>query len=105
VAQAQYIKERAPVGTLATLTGLAGSAHFGFGKGCGALLGGVLMDQLKSTMMTFRVFGIAGFVSSFLYAVYSYTLGARIEKKMNERREQKENDIDGQALEAFITKK
>ena len=38
--------------------------------------------------MCCRVFGIAGFVSASLYAVYSYTLGARIEKKMNERREQ-----------------
>ena len=38
--------------------------------------------------MIFRVFGIAGFVSAFLYALYSYTLGVRIEKKMNERNKQ-----------------
>ena len=43
--------------------------------------------------MCCRVFGIAGFVSAFLYGAYSYTLGARIEKKMKERKEQVEARI------------
>ena len=34
---------------LATLTGLQGGAHYGFGKGCGGLLGGIAIDATKST--------------------------------------------------------
>ena len=78
---------------MATLTGLAGSAHFGFGKGVGALVGGVLKDQLQSTMITFRVFGVAGFVSAFLYTVYSYTLGRHLEKKMAKVGEMRETGV------------
>ena len=44
----------APEGTLATLNGMAGGAHFGFGKGIGGLLGGVLKDQLGSMAIAFR---------------------------------------------------
>ena len=54
VAIAQYIKVNAPEGTLATLNGMAGGAHFGFGKGVGGLLGGILKDQLGSMAMAFR---------------------------------------------------
>ena len=64
---------------------------------------------------------MAGFVSAVLYAVYSYTLGTYLEKRMtrnvkvesNERRAdngasrymlyfQKQEEIDVQASEAFI---
>ena len=62
---------------------------------------------------------MAGFVSAVLYAVYSYTLGTYLEKRMtrnvkvesNERRVddgcftlyfQKQEEIDVQASEAFI---
>ena len=38
---------------MATLTGLSAGSHFGFGKGVGALVGGVLRDQ-TSTSMSFR---------------------------------------------------
>ena len=44
----------APEGTLATLNGMAGGAHFGFGKGVGGLLGGVLKDQFQSMAIAFR---------------------------------------------------
>ena len=54
VAIAKYIKVNAPEGTLATLNGMAGGAHFGFGKGVGGLLGGILKDQLGSMAMAFR---------------------------------------------------
>ena len=62
---------------------------------------------------------MAGFVSAVLYAVYSYTLGSYLEKRLtrnakvesNERRAddgsftlyfQKQEEIDVQASEAFI---
>ena len=50
----QHIKVYAPPGTLATMTGLSGGAHFGFGKGIGGLFGGILKDQLNSTALAFR---------------------------------------------------
>jgi len=50
-----HFKAFAPPGTLATLTGLTGGAHYGFGKGIGGLVGGVLKDQLQSTALAFRL--------------------------------------------------
>jgi len=44
----------APPGTLATLTGLSGGAHYGFGKGVGGLVGGVLKETFGSTAIAFR---------------------------------------------------
>ncbi len=44
----------APPGTLATLTGLSGGAHYGFGKGVGGLVGGVLKETFGSTAVAFR---------------------------------------------------
>ena len=38
----KYVKMAAPPGMLATLTGLAGGAHYGCGKGMGAFIGGLL---------------------------------------------------------------
>ena len=35
VASAKFVKDNAPPGALATLTGITGGAHFGFGKGVG----------------------------------------------------------------------
>ena len=48
------VQVNAPEGTLATLNGMAGGAHFGFGKGVGGLLGGILKDQLGSMAIAFR---------------------------------------------------
>merc|ERR1712037_339724 len=38
VGSASYVKVNAPPGTLATLNGLSGGMHFGFGKGMGGLV-------------------------------------------------------------------
>ena len=45
----------APAGTLATLTGLSGGAHYGFGKGVGGLVGGLLKETFGSTAVAFRL--------------------------------------------------
>merc|ERR1719445_2332823 len=84
VGMARYIKMNAPPGTLATLTGMAGGAHYGFGKGVGGLVGGVLKDQLKSMALAFRVFSCISFVSAFLYGLYYYTCGVRLSRNKKE---------------------
>ena len=48
------LQVHAPSGTLATLTGLSGGAHYGFGKGVGGLVGGVLKEKFGSTAVAFR---------------------------------------------------
>ena len=63
---------------------MAGGAHFGFGKGVGGLLGGVLKDQLKSMALAFRVFSCISFVSAFLYGLYYYTCGVRLGRNKKE---------------------
>jgi len=93
VGKARYIKINAPPGTLATLNGLAGGAHFGFGKGMGGLVGGVLKDQLGSTAMAFRIFGIGGFVFGVIYALFYVLVGRNIDKRAQIEREMKELDV------------
>ena len=63
---------------------MAGGAHFGFGKGVGGLLGGVLKDQLRSMALAFRVFSCISFVSAFLYGLYYYTCGVRFSRSKKE---------------------
>ena len=60
---------------------MSGGAHFGFGKGMGGLIGGILKDQLGSMAEAFRVFSFGGFGSALLYAIYHYTYGRRLKKQ------------------------
>ena len=75
----------APPGTLATLNGLSGGAHFGFGKGMGGLVGGVLKDQLGSTAMAFRCNKLYQnyifIVSGVIYAPFDVLFGRNIDKR------------------------
>jgi len=99
VGSAKYVKVFAPPGTLATLTGLSGGAHFGFGKGMGGLIGGILKDQFKSTAMAFRVFGIAAFVFGLLYGIFHLLYGSKVDKKMLAELAEKEERLK---MEPFI---
>ena len=56
-----FIKQHAAPGTLATLTGIAGGAHAGFGKGVGGLAGGIIIEGTKNTKMAFYYFGLYSF--------------------------------------------
>ena len=56
-----FIKQNAAPGTLATLTGIAGGAHAGFGKGVGGLAGGIIIEGTKNTKMAFYYFGLYSF--------------------------------------------
>ena len=87
VGSASYVKVNAPPGTLATLNGLSGGMHFGFGKGMGGLVGGVLKDQLGSTALAFRTFGIAGFVFGLIYAIFYWAYGRGVDQRAQEKRE------------------
>jgi len=70
VAAAEFIKNHAPPGLLATLTGLKGGSHDGFGKGFGGLLGGILITYTRSTHRAFWNFGVMAFVLSIVYASF-----------------------------------
>jgi len=69
VASAKFVKDNAPAGALATLTGITGGAHFGFGKGVGGLVGGVIIEVTKSTKMAFYYFSLVSFGCGGLYGV------------------------------------
>lgn len=69
VASAKFVKDNAPAGCLATLTGITGGAHFGFGKGVGGLVGGVIIEVTKSTKMAFYYFGLVSFGCGGLYGI------------------------------------
>merc|ERR1712008_356087 len=62
----------APEGLLATLNGLAGGFHGGFGKGTGALIGGAIIAYTGSVAIAFRYFGAAAAVFGFIYFIYEY---------------------------------
>jgi len=101
VASSKYIQVQAPPGTLATMSGLSGGAHFGFGKGMGGLIGGVLKDQYKNTAMAFRVFGMGAFGAGVLYAAFHAFYGRKIDERMMA---EKEKEKEAAELNKFIIK-
>jgi hypothetical protein len=64
------------------LTGITGGAHFGFGKGVGGLVGGVIIEVTKSTKMAFYYFGLVSFGCGGLYGIVVNIL--RLVKKSSE---------------------
>ena len=72
VATADFIRKNAPNGSLATLTGIAGGAHHGFGKGVGGLAGGIIIEITKSTKMAFYYFSLLSFGSGAVYGVFAH---------------------------------
>lgn len=69
VASAKFVKDNAPAGCLATLTGITGGAHFGFGKGVGGLVGGVIIEITKSTKTAFFYFSLVSFGCGGIYGI------------------------------------
>ncbi len=72
VATSRYVGENAPEGLLATLNGLAGGMHYGFGKGTGGLIGGAIIASTGSIALAFRYFGVGAAVFGLVYFVYEY---------------------------------
>ena len=67
VASAVFVRDYAPPGALATLTGITGGAHNGLGKGLGGLVGGVIIDSTKNTKTAWWYFGLFAFGFGGLY--------------------------------------
>jgi len=72
VACSKYIGEKAPTGLLATLNGLAGGMHYGFGKGTGGLIGGAIYASTGSLSIAFRYFGVAAAICGLIYFIYEF---------------------------------
>lgn len=100
VGGAMYVKDNSPPGTLATLSGMSGGAHFGFGKGVGALLGGLLKDQFGLSF-AFRTFGMCAFAFGVVYALFYVLYG----RKSDQRQEDKKlEQMEREKLEPFLSK-
>ena len=64
--------ENAPEGLLATLNGIAGGLHYGFGKGTGGLIGGAIIATTGSIALAFRYFGVGAAIFGLIYFLYQY---------------------------------
>lgn len=69
VISADFLLRHAPPGALATLTGIAGGMHQGFGKGVGGLAGGIIREMTKSTKIAFYYFAMFSFACGGVYGV------------------------------------
>jgi len=100
VAASRYIGQNAPEGLLATLNGLAGGFHYGFGKGTGALIGGAIIAYTGSVAIAFRYFGAAAAVFGFIYFIYEYGYVKLCKPKSSAEKEEKTNTKE--ILEPFL---
>ena len=87
-----FIKQNAAPGTLATLTGIAGGAHAGFGKGVGGLAGGIIIEGTKNTKMAFYYFGLYSFGCAGV-ALVMFIIGKLFCKRATAK-ETEEADVD-----------
>ena len=72
VATSRYVGENAPEGLLATLNGISGGLHYGFGKGTGGLIGGAIIAWTGSIALAFRYFGVGAAIFGLIYFLYQY---------------------------------
>ena len=100
MATSRYIGENAPEGLLATLNGLAGGFHYGFGKGTGGLIGGAIIAYTGSIAIAFRYFGAAAAVFGFIYFIYEYGYVKLCKPKSSEEKEESTNSKE--ILEPFL---
>jgi len=93
------VGSHAPPGLLATLNGVVGGIHFGFGKGFGSLIGGNIISISGSTAKAYRAFGFFAGVSTVVYFVYIKSL-----RKLctGRRRQREQEDRDEQEMKSFI---
>lgn len=88
-----FIKQHAAPGTLATLTGIAGGAHAGFGKGVGGLAGGIIIEGTKNTKMAFYYFGLYSFGCAGV-ALVMFIIGKLFCKRATGKETEEEADAD-----------
>jgi len=87
---------------LATLNGVVGGIHFGFGKGFGSLIGGNIISISGSTAKAYRAFGFFAGVLTIVYFVYirflrKFCTGSRRLSEQEDR-----NIRDNQEMKSFI---
>jgi len=77
VAAATYCALIAPKGSLATLIGVIGMAHFSIGRGCGSFIGGHLIGNF-GIRNGFRIMGLSSVICGFAYfLIYFFWLRKR----------------------------
>ena len=100
VATSRYIGEKAPEGLLATLNGLAGGFHYGFGKGTGGLIGGAIITYTGSIATAFRYFGAGAAIFGLIYFLYEFGYVKLCRQK--EKNEKKPIKETLESLEPFL---
>jgi len=102
VAAANFVKDNAPPGCLATLTGITGGAHYGFGKGVGGLIGGVLIEVTKSTKMAFYYFSLVSFGCGGFYGLVVNILRLFRRTSRNQTATRTEDKKEEEKTEPFL---
>jgi len=102
VAAANFVKDNAPPGCLATLTGITGGAHYGFGKGVGGLIGGVLIEVTKSTKMAFYYFSLVSFGCGGFYGLVVNILRLFRKTSRNQTPTRTEDKKEEEKTEPFL---
>ena len=104
VASAVFIRDIAPPGALATLTGITGGAHNGLGKGLGGLVGGVIIDTTKNTKTAWWYFGLFAFGFGGLYGGFVNLLRicGRQPPKPQKPREEVDSSEDVEKIEPLM---
>lgn len=62
-----FVKDNAPLTTIATMEAIFGSTYFGVGRGLGGLFGGFSIEAFGN-VQSFRIFGVVALVSAALYS-------------------------------------
>ena len=93
------MSSNAPPGLLATLNGVVGGIHFGFGKDFESLIGGNIISISGSTAKAYRAFGFFAGVLTIVYFIY-----IRFLRKFcsGRRRHSEQEDRDNQEMKSFI---
>ena len=91
----------APPGLLATLNGVVGGIHFGFGKGLGSLIGGNIISISGSTAKAYRAFGFFAGVLTVVYFVHVKFL-RKLCTGRGRRQQSEQGDRDNQEMRSFI---
>ena len=63
-----FVKDKAPLTTIATMEAIFGSTYFGLGRGLGGLFGGFSIEAFGN-VQTFRIFGVVALVSAVIYSL------------------------------------
>ena len=63
-----FVKDNAPLTTMATMEAIFGSAYFGVGRGLGGLFGGLSIEAFGE-VASFRLFGGLALATAALYSV------------------------------------